>query len=97
MMRPLRIEFPGAVYHITARGNAQQDIFINDADRLYFLDLLARVCDRHQWFCYAYCLMSNHYHLLIEIQACSLSKGMQYLEGAGSSLTFDMHDFFTLS
>ncbi len=81
MARPLRIEFDGALYHITARGNAQQDIYLTDDDREQFLEILQRVNDRHQWQCHAYCLMSNHYHLLIETQTPSLSKGMQMLNG----------------
>lgn len=66
MARPLRIEYPGAVYHITARGNARQEIFINDADRTMFLDVLAGTTSRYNWLCHAYCLMDNHFHLLIE-------------------------------
>jgi REP element-mobilizing transposase RayT len=81
MARPLRIEFAGALYHITARGNARQDIYLTDDDRELFLEMLQRVNDRHQWQCHAYCLMSNHYHLLIETQTPSLSKGMKMLNG----------------
>lgn len=81
MARPLRIEFSGALYHITARGNARQDIYLTDDDREQFLEILQRVKDRHQWQCHAYCLMSNHYHLLIETQVPSLSKGMKLLNG----------------
>ncbi len=81
MARPLRTEFAGALYHVIARGNARQDIFLSDADRENFLELLHRACDRYQWFCHAFCLMSNHYHLLIEIQAATLSKGMKYING----------------
>lgn len=81
MARPLRIEFAGGLYHVTARGNARQDIFLSDTDRRYFLDLLHKTCERHYWLCHAYCLMSNHYHLLIETQAPTLSKGMKYLNG----------------
>jgi putative transposase len=69
MARPLRIEFSGALYHVSARGNAQQDIYLTDDDRHEFLSFLQRACDRYQWLCHAYCLMSNHYHLLIETQA----------------------------
>ena len=82
MSRPLRIEYVGALYHITARGNAQSDIYLNDEDRTNFLLLLNNTCQRHQWLCYAYCLMDNHYHLLIETQAATLSKGMKYLNGS---------------
>jgi REP element-mobilizing transposase RayT len=81
MARPLRIEFPGAVYHITSRGNARQAIFIDDEDRGRFLDVLRMVVERFQWLCHAYCLMENHYHLLIETRNANLSKGMRELNG----------------
>jgi len=81
MARPLRIEFGGALYHVTSCGNAHEDIYQDDSDRAVFLDLLNRACDRHHWLCHAYCLTSNHYHLLIETNAATLSKGMQYLNG----------------
>ncbi|NRB39436.1 MAG: transposase [Pseudomonadales bacterium] len=81
MSRPLRIEFSGALYHITARGNARQNIYINDDDRDQFLVLLAKVCERYGWYCHAYCLMANHYHLLIETVNPNLSKGMKFLNG----------------
>jgi REP element-mobilizing transposase RayT len=81
MARPLRIEFSGALYHLTARGNAQQAIFIEEDDRSDFLTLLEKVCHRHHWYCHAYCLMSNHYHLLVETQQPTLSKGMKHLNG----------------
>lgn len=82
MARPLRIEFSGALYHLTARGNARENIFLDDTDRETFLALFERVCERHQWLCHAYCLMSNHYHLLIETETASLSKGMKLLNGS---------------
>lgn len=81
MARPLRIEYAGALYHITARGNARGDIYQDDRDREYFLALLHQACDRHGWLCHAYCLMSNHYHLLVETTQPTLSKGMKYLNG----------------
>jgi len=81
MARPLRIEFAGALYHVTARGNAQGDIYKSDKDRLKYLSLLSNTCNRYNWCCHAYCLMSNHYHLLIETREASLSKGMKYLNG----------------
>ncbi len=65
MSRPLRIEFPDALYHITSRGDRREDIYDDDADRNSFLDIFADTIDRFNWVCYAYCLMSNHYHLLI--------------------------------
>ena len=81
MARPLRIEFAGALYHITSRGNARADIYSDDFDRCQFLNLLDEACKRWGWLCHAYCLMSNHYHLLIETGQPSLSKGMRFLNG----------------
>ncbi len=81
MARPLRIEFEGALYHITSRGNARQDIFLDDRDRERFLETLGRMVDRFGWICHAYCLMNNHYHLLIETPRANLSQGMQLLNG----------------
>ena len=81
MARPLRIEFAGALYHVTARGNAQADIFVDDADRQQFLALLHHTVDRNDWYCHAYCLMGNHYHLLIETASPTLAKGMKFLNG----------------
>ena len=81
MARPLRIEFPGGVYHVTARGNGREAIFLTEADRRLFLDLLGQAIDRFQWRCHAYCLMANHYHLLIETPEANLSRGMRHLNG----------------
>ena len=81
MARPLRIEYPGAVYHLTSRGDARQPIYLSDDDRRAFLGLLAQVIDRFQWRCHAYCLMDNHYHLLVETATANLSRGMRHLNG----------------
>jgi len=81
MARPLRIEYEGALYHVTSRGNAGVEIFLRDADRERFLQLLAAVIDRFGWICHAYCLMTNHFHLLIETPRPNLSKGMKHLNG----------------
>lgn len=81
MARQLRIEYAGALYHITSRGNAREAIYRNDEDRTEFLTLLNNTCNRFNWYCHAYCLMDNHYHLLIETNTSSLSKGMKYLNG----------------
>jgi len=84
MARPLRIEFAGALYHITARGNARARIFQDDTDRRYFLGQLARASQRCHWLVHGYCLMDNHYHLLIETRDTTLAKGMKYLNGTYS-------------
>jgi len=81
MARPLRLQFPGAVYHVTSRGNARQKVFFTDADRALFLNTLSGVVRRYGWICHAYCLMANHYHLLIETPKADLSIGMRQLNG----------------
>ncbi|SDB55897.1 REP element-mobilizing transposase RayT [Desulfonatronum thiosulfatophilum] len=81
MARPLRIEFPGALYHVTARGNARSEIYLGDGDRLLFLSILADLVERYNWICHGYCLMGNHYHLLIETPDGNLSEGMRQLNG----------------
>lgn len=81
MARPLRIEYPGALYHVTSRGNAQANIYFDDADRRDFLRLLSKACEEFHWSCHAYCLMDNHYHLLIETNKPTLAKGMRFLNG----------------
>lgn len=81
MARPLRIVYPGAVYHITNRGNDKKDIFKDDQDRETFLKILALVNKRYHWLCHAYCLMDNHYHLMIETPDGNLSLGMRQLNG----------------
>lgn len=81
MARPLRLEFEGAVYHITSRGNALDAIFFADHDREEFLAILGKVVERYNWICHAYCQMTNHYHLLVETPDANLSQGMRQLNG----------------
>src|SRR6266550_1709297 len=81
MARPLRIEFPGALYHVTARGDRREDIYLDDKDHSQFLTLLGEVCHRFNWIVHAYCLMTNHYHLVIETPDGNLAKGMRQLNG----------------
>jgi REP element-mobilizing transposase RayT len=82
MARPLRIEIAGALYHVTSRGNARQPIFLDDDDRRLFLHRLGQVVQAHRWRCPAYCLMTNHYHLLVETPRADLSRGMQRLNAS---------------
>jgi putative transposase len=77
--RPLRVEYDGALYHITSRGNEQKAIFKDSQDRHWFLDILYEVNKRYNWICHAYCLMTNHYHLIIETPDGNLSRGMHQL------------------
>lgn len=81
MARPLRIEYPHAVYHITSRGNEKKAIFKDDHDRQSFLEILDRVHERYNWICYAYCLMDNHYHLAVETPDGNIAIGMRQLNG----------------
>lgn len=81
MSRPLRLQYPGALYHVTSRGNARQAIYTDPVDYTLWLSVLASVLERAHWRCYAYCLMPNHYHLLIETPDGNLSMGMRHLNG----------------
>ena len=81
MARPLRIEYPGAVYHVTSRGNARQPVFADVPDRHAFLDALAEAVLRFGWRCHAYCLMGNHYHLVLETPQANLARGMRQVNG----------------
>jgi putative transposase len=81
MSRPLRLEFPDALYHITSRGDRREDIYEDAVDREAYLKILASVITQFNWVCYAYCLMGNHYHLLIQTPDGNLSKGMRQLNG----------------
>ena len=82
MPRPLRLDFPGAHFHITARGVARREIFLDPSDRRCFLKVLHTACDRYGGICHAYCLMGNHYHLLLESADGRLSSVMQHLNGS---------------
>lgn len=81
MSRPLRLEFPHAFYHVTARGNRQEAIYEDDLDRRLFLEILGDTVADFNWLLHAYCLMSNHYHLLVETPDGNLSAGMRQLNG----------------
>jgi REP element-mobilizing transposase RayT len=81
MPRPLRIQEPGGIVHVTARGNRRQRIFRVDHDREVFLAHLGAVVKRTGWRCLAYCLMDTHYHLALETPDANLAEGMQRLNG----------------
>ena len=81
MSRPLRLEFPGALYHLTSRGDRREAIYEDDEDRISFLEVFTLVIEQFNWTCYAYCLMTNHYHLLVQTPDGNLSKGMRQLNG----------------
>lgn len=81
MARPLRIEFPGALYHVTSRGDAREAIYRSNADRHAWLEILAETCRRFQWRSHGWCQMTNHYHLVVETAEGNLSRGMRQLNG----------------
>lgn len=81
MARPLRIQYEGAIYHVMNRGDRRQGIFRDDADRTLFLETLAATCTRTAWQVHAYCLMSNHFHLVVETPRANLVAGMKWLLG----------------
>ena len=91
MARPLRIEYAGAVYHLTSRGNEKKAVFKDDQDRINFLNTLQHVNKRYNWICHAYCLMTNHYHLLVETPDGNLSLGMRQLNGVYTQLFNKRH------
>jgi len=81
MARPPRIEFENAIYHITARGNNKQGIFLDDEDRGFFINCLTRCWKRFDLEILAFCLMSNHFHLFLRTPRANLSKAMQWING----------------
>jgi len=92
MARPLRIEYAGALYHVTARGDRREDIYLDDEDRLIWLEVFAQVCSRFNWRCHAWCQMDNHYHILIETAEGNLSQGMRQLNGVYTQKSNRRHD-----
>ncbi|MDB6015561.1 MAG: hypothetical protein JWR19_50 [Pedosphaera sp.] len=81
MARKLRVQYPGAVYHVLNRGDRRKPIFQADADRALFLDTLAQACAKTRWQVHAYCLMPNHFHLVLETPQANLVAGMKWLLG----------------
>ncbi|MBC7254473.1 MAG: transposase [Actinobacteria bacterium] len=81
MSRPLRLQLENALYHVTSRGNEKATIFFDDQDRYVFLKKVSEVAERYRWTVYAYCLMGNHYHLLLRTEQANLSRGMRQLNG----------------
>ena len=89
MARPLRIEYPGEIYHVLSRGDRHEAIFRTEADRKLFLDLLDQTCRRTGWQIHAYCLMDNHFHLVVETPRGNLSTGMQIIAESGEDVARD--------
>jgi putative transposase len=81
MARQPRRVLADGFFHVTSRGTAATQIFLDDADRLTFVELLSKTIDRCSWTCHAYCLMTTHYHLVVEALLADLSRGMHRLNG----------------
>jgi putative transposase len=81
MGRILRVQFPGAHYHVTMRGNAKQRVFLDDWDFTWLLGQLEVTVTRHEWICFAYCLLGNHFHLCVATPKANLAEGMRLLNG----------------
>jgi putative transposase len=77
MTRPLRIEFPGAIYHVTSRGDRREPIYEDDEDRHIFLTVVGQAMARFDAVALAYCLMDNHYHIVVHTRRANLSRLMQ--------------------
>ncbi len=92
MARPLRIEFPGAVYHITARGDRREPIFVDDPDRHALLDVVAHALTRFDAQMLAYCLMGNHYHFVLHTRQANLSRLMRQINGVYTQAFNRRHD-----
>ena len=82
MPRAMRVEYPGAIYHVMDRGDRQEDIFVDDVDRQDLLKTLAEACQKTGWQAHAYCLMRNHFHLVLETPNANLAEGMRWLLSA---------------
>ena len=81
MSRTLRVQFPGAIYHVTSRGSQRGEIFLDDVDRGQFWTRLGETVVRYRWEMYAAALMTNHFHLFFRTHHANLSRGMQFLLG----------------
>jgi putative transposase len=92
MGRQLRAEQPGGFYHIVSRGNNRGEVFVDEGDHLLFLDLLGRAAERHEWLVLAYCLMTTHYYLVVQLLRRGLSAGMCLLNGEFARKANKRHD-----
>jgi REP element-mobilizing transposase RayT len=90
----MRVEYTGAIYHVMSRGDRREDIFIDDVDRQDFLKTLAEACQKTGWQVHAYCLMRNHFHLVVETPNANLVEGMRWLLSAYTIRLNHRHQLF---
>src|SRR6476469_4313493 len=79
MARKVRVEYPGAIYHVINRGDRREAIFLDDLDRHRFIEALSEACAKTDWLIHAFCLMGNHFHLVVETPKANLVAGMKWL------------------
>ena len=94
MARKVRVEYPGAIYHLLNRGDRRETIFLGDQDRELFLDTLGEACARAGWNVFAYCLMPNHFHLVVETPRSNLVSGMKWFLGTYTARFNRRHKLF---
>ena len=94
MARKLRLEYPGAIYHVMNRGDHREPIFRDDHDREQFLTTLGEACAKTGWQVHAWCLMGNHFHLVLETPQANLVAGMKWLLGVYTSRFNRRHKLF---
>lgn len=94
MARKLRVEYPGAIYHLLNRGDRREPIFQDDLDRRRFLDTLGEACAKTDWQVHEYCLMGNHFHLVVETPDANLVAGMKWFLGTYTSRFNRRHKLF---
>jgi REP element-mobilizing transposase RayT len=92
MSRPLRIEFPGAVYHVTSRGDRREPVFVDDEDRRCLLEIIGQAMSRFDAHILAYCLMGNHYHFVLHTRRANLSALMRHVNGVYTQAYNRRHD-----
>jgi REP element-mobilizing transposase RayT len=94
MPRKRRVEYPGAMYHLMCRGDRREAIFLDDIDRHDFIKTLAEACQKTGWQTHAYCLMPNHYHLVVETPNANLVAGMAWLQSTYTIRLNHRHKLF---
>jgi putative transposase len=94
MARKLRVQYPGAIYHVMNRGDHQEPIFRDDEDRGLFLATLGQACEKTDWEVHAWCLMSNHFHLVVETPRANLVDGMKWFLGTYTARFNRRHRLF---
>src|SRR5213594_4363548 len=92
--RKLRVKYPGAIYHVMNRGDRREPIFKDDADRARFLETLGQCCTKTEWQVHAWCLMNNHFHVVIETPKANLVAGMKWFLGTYTARFNRRHKLF---